>query len=132
MSRKSFINQIGCIFEPLTSGAILQDLLGREKKSQVTLTSETVVNLDFSESSFQDIVTGAQNITINAITTGMKDGERVYLRVTQGAAARTITWGTGIKKGSLTVTASANAVDLFEGMIIGGSVVLKAFLQNYS
>ena len=132
MSRKTLINQLEGVFEPLTNQSIIQDLLGKEKKTQVTLTSETTVNLDFSESNFQDIVTGAQNITINAITTGMKDGEKVYLRVTQGAAARTITWGTGIKKGTLVVTASANAVDLFEGMIIGGSVVLKAFLQNYS
>lgn len=132
MSRKSLINQLEGIFEPLTNKAIIRDLLGKEKKTQVTLTSETTVDLNFAESNFQDIVTGAQNITINATCVGMMDGEKVYLRVTQGAAARTITWGTGIKKGTLTVTASANAVDLFEGMVVGGSIVLKAFLQNYS
>ena len=132
MSRKSLINTLENSIEPLTNQAMVLDMLGKEKKATVTLTSETTVNLDFSEFVFQEIVTGAQNITINAITTGMKDGEKVYLKVTQGAAARTITWGTGIKKGTLTVTASAAAVDLFEGIVIGGSVVLKAFLQNYS
>lgn len=133
MSRKSLINILENIIEPISNRAFVQDILGSEKASKVTLVNETVVNLNFSEYRFLDLELGAQNITINATCIGMKDGEKILLRIKQAGTARTITWGTGIKKGAaLAVTATASAVDLFEGMVLEGAIVLKPFLQAYS
>lgn len=103
---------------------------------QTTLTTETTVTLDFSENVSQELTLGSQNITaLNGTLTGLPTGTRVLLRLTQDATARTVAWGTGFEfEGGTgpTVTASSSAVDLFEGIVSGGAIVLRVVAQDIS
>lgn len=127
-------NILEITFPPTVSEAIYsslsnaEDLTGKAPTAQV-LTDETAISLAFGTNPFQAITTGAENITVNADLTGLKAGQRVFLRVTQGATPRTITWGTGIKS-AVTITATGAKTDMLVGVFDGTRIMLGAITQN--
>ena len=135
MSRRTLIDIIQNVWQPSVSQAVELDLVGKEVK-EVSALADATPDLDFSEFQNISLTTGSVNITaLNAITTGMKEGEEVVLVITQGAAARTIAWGTGfLFAGGTgpTVTATAAKVDVFKGVVVGGDIVLAVHAQNIS
>lgn len=136
MSRRTFINILENIFDISVNQAMKLDLIGKSVKSMGSTLANATPNLNFSDSSSISIITGSVNITsLNAIVTGMEEGEEVLLVITQGATPRTIVWGTNfIFAGGSgpTVTASGTAVDVFKGVVVGGKVLLSIVAQNVS
>ena len=137
MSRKTFLNILENVCQPTVNQAMREDLLGNEPKV-TALAAETTLTLDFTENLFHVVTLGSQNLTaLNAtVASGknsLKPGEKVYLKIIQDStAARTVAWGTNILESSLTVTASTDAIDLFEGVFDGTNIILGALAQNVS
>ena len=135
MSRRSFINILENVFQPTVNQGMRSDLLGTSPKV-TTLTSETTLAINFSESASHEVTTGAQNLSaVTAVLGDLKDGERVLLKVTQGGTARTWGWSTGFAfagGSGPVVTSGSTAVDLFEGIVSGGKIVLRIIAQNIS
>lgn len=128
MSRNSLKRYLENIFPPEINQAIIRDVVGKEKKA-ITFTDEEIFTLKFPTFSFFDITLGTENITLNADITDLVPGENVMLKITQGAVAKTVTWGTNIKS-NVTVTASNNAVDILIGVFDGENLILIAFYLN--
>jgi len=127
-------NLFELVFPPSVSRAMYNELNELDKTTGVeptetTLAAQTTFELDFSTNPFQAIVTGSQNITLTANIAGLKPGQRVFLRFTQGATARTVTWGTGIKS-DVTVTATGARTDMLVGVFDGTRIMLGALAQN--
>lgn len=135
MSRKSLRNILSLVYQPSLKQAFEKDLLGKEAYA-VDLAAETTYDLNFVNQHSIVLTLGSTNLTaLNALTTGLKNGERVLLTVINGSSARTVVWGTNfLFAGGTgpTVTASANAIDLFEGIVVGGEIVLRVIAQNIS
>ena len=130
MSRKSLINTLENIFEPLTNQAMVQDMLGKEKGIKA-LAAETTLTLDFSEKAFQQITIGTANITLNAVTTGMKDGESIILKIIQAATPKLVTFGTNFSLDSLLkVSTLPDSTEYFEGVLDSGSIKLFSISKN--
>lgn len=124
-------NILELVFQPKVSQALTREFNDIRGIAPVatTLTTETTVSWDGGQTPFIALTTGAQNITINAVVTGLRSGQRVYLRLTQGATARTVTWGTNIKS-DVTVTATAARTDMLVGVFDGTRIMLGALAQN--
>lgn len=121
MSRRSAINIFQNVLDPHVNHAMEDDIIGAEKKSTSAL-ALTTVTLDFGEHKYHSLLLGSDNITLNATFTGLKPGEQCILQLTQDAtAARTITWGTGIKTGHV-VSNSTNDVDMLFGIFDGTNI----------
>lgn len=131
MNRKEVINIIENVLPPLASEAIKKGLFGAES-NETTLTSETTLSLDFTKNNFQKVNLGSANITINGVVDGLKEGEKVFLKIVQDStAARTVTFGTNLISGDA-VTSSINAVDLFEGVFDGTNIIFGGLALNAS
>ncbi len=130
MSRRTLINIIQNVFQPSVNQAMEADLIGAEMK-QLSVGAETTITLDFGEYKFHEVTLGSANITaLNAIVTGLKPGERVYLKLIQdGTGARTVAWGTGILT-DITVSSSTDDIDLYVGVFDGTNIILGALAQN--
>lgn len=136
MSRKILLNILENVFPPSVNQAMKTDLLGNTPKV-TALAAETTLTLDFSENASHDVTLGSANLTaLNATVGDLQEGERVTLRITQdGTAARTVAWGTGFEFAGgtgPTVTASTDAVDIFDGVVSGGVIVLMIVAQDIS
>ena len=132
MSRRTLLNVLENIFEPLTNRAMKEDMLGKRMKT-TSLAAETTITLDFGEYLFHYLEIGSDNVTVNFTTTGLTGGEHVYLKTKNGSTKKTITWGTGvINPSSLAMTDSNNAIDLFHGVFDGTNIILGAFAQAVS
>lgn len=136
MSRRSLINLLSLVYQPALKQGLEKDLLGKEVKA-VDLAAETTYDLDFVNEHSIVLTLGSANLTaLNALVTGLKNGEKVLLTLIQdGTAARTVAWGTGfLFAGGTgpTVTASTDAIDVFEGVVVGGEIVLRVVAQNIS
>lgn len=121
MSRRTAINVFQNVFTPHANHALEDDIIGAEKKSTSAL-ALTTVNLDFSEFKYHSLLLGSDNITLNAVVTGLKPGEVCLLQITQDATgARTVTWGTGIKTTHV-VSNTTNDVDMLLGVFDGTNI----------
>lgn len=121
MNRKTLINILQNVFQPAVNQAIEADLIGASKLD-TTLTDETAVTLDFTKNKFHSLVLGSDNITLNATVAGLKPGEQCFLKITQDAtAARTVTWGTGIKTGH-TISSTTDDQDMLTGIFDGTNI----------
>lgn len=135
MSRKVLINILENVFQPSVNKAMKEDLMGKTVKA-ISLAAETTKDLDFAEYPSISLTLGTQNITaLNAVTTGLIEGEEVFLVITNDATPRTLAWGTGFAFAGgtgPTITAGAAAVDVFRGVVVGGDIVLMVLAQNIS
>jgi len=131
MSRITLINILELVFQPKLIEEFRNEVMGSSKYT-TTLAAQTAVTLDFVSYPFQELLLGSANITLNATVSGLKVGEKIYLKIVQDAtAARTITWGTNILT-DVTVTASTDAVDLLVGVFDGTNLILGAIAQDAS
>lgn len=130
MSRKNFINQIEAVLEPLTNQSIVENLLGKEKKV-TALAAETTLSVDFSEKSFQSIAVGSDNVTLNAVVTGMKDGEEVILKIIQAATPKLVNFGSNFFPDHLVVVNPLpSSIEYFKGVLDAGSIKLFPLGSN--
>ena len=125
MSRKILVNILENTLQPSLSEAIIKDVLGSEGKV-TTLVAQTTLAITFNEHAYQDITLGSAGVTVTAVTTGIKNGEAIILKITQdGTGARTVTFSTGFSNPlRLAVTPEVDAIDYYLGIVDGGSITL--------
>ena len=131
MSRKTLINILENTFQPSLNQAMVKDILGSEGKV-IALAAQTTLAIKFNEHAYQDITLGSAGVTVTAVTTGMKDGEVIILKIIQdGTAARAVVFSTGFTNPlGLVVTPLIDAVDYYLGIVDGGSITLLNLTPN--
>ena len=131
MSRKTLINILENTFQPSLNQAMVKDILGSEGKV-IALAAQTTLAIKFNEHAYQDITLGSAGVTVTAVTTGMKDGEVIILKITQdGTAARVVVFSTGFTNPlGLVVTPLIDAVDYYLGIVDGGNITLLNLTPN--
>ena len=117
--------------DKVVSAVELQDV-SETAPNAVTGPNGAALSLNYALGSVHRVTTGAGNITAVTVTNWPASGKvgSLTLIITQGAAARTIAWGTAYRfpgGTDFTLTATPGAIDIFTLMTLDGGATIFAF-----